>query len=224
MGVARHLGIDLAEYDARIRTFIPYYEEMLDVAAAAIDSRARVIVDLGVGTGALAARCLQRAAQARIVGIDADPEILRAAEQRLPGNAEFICGSFRKAEIPNCDAVVASFALHHVRTRSAKAKLYGRIAAALASGGQIVAVDCQPAADSALADQQRQSWKAHLLQSYSERDAESYLEAWSHEDVYVPLNVEIELMRKAGFEAEILWRKDAFAVLRGRMGGQYRPR
>jgi hypothetical protein len=28
MGVATHLGIKLGEYDARIRTFIPDYEEI----------------------------------------------------------------------------------------------------------------------------------------------------------------------------------------------------
>ena len=53
MSVATHLGIDLAEYDARIRSFIPDYEEMLAVAAAAVPAQARTIVDLGIGTGAL---------------------------------------------------------------------------------------------------------------------------------------------------------------------------
>jgi trans-aconitate 2-methyltransferase len=214
--VATHLGIDLAEYDARIRTFIPHYEEMLDVAASVIDPRSRVIVDMGIGTGALSARCLKRAPQARIVGIDADAEVLQAAMQRLPGNARFINGFFAKVEIPRCDAVVASFALHHIRTRSAKARLYDRIASALRPGGQIVNAECQPAADALLARRQQEAWKLHLMQSYSEKEADSYLEAWSHEDVYVPLEVELELMRKAGFAIEILWRRDAFAVIRGK--------
>ena len=40
MGVATHLGIKLEEYDARIGSFIPEYEEMLDVAARAIPASA----------------------------------------------------------------------------------------------------------------------------------------------------------------------------------------
>ena len=36
MGVATHLGIQLADYDETIRTFIPGYEEMLDAAAATV--------------------------------------------------------------------------------------------------------------------------------------------------------------------------------------------
>ena len=54
MGVASHLGIKIAEYDMRIRTFIPDYEEMLNVVADAVPPRARTMVDIGTGTGALA--------------------------------------------------------------------------------------------------------------------------------------------------------------------------
>jgi trans-aconitate methyltransferase len=216
MSVATHLGIDLAEYDARIRTFIPDYEEMLEVAARAIGARTRVLVDLGIGTGALAARCLTSAPQTRIVGIDSDPEILKAAAGRLPASSTFTCNSFLRAEIPPCDAIVASFALHHVRTRAAKAKLYRRLAGALRRGGQVITVDCHPAIDSSLARRQFAGWKAHLLRKYTAKEAENYLKAWSHEDVYMPLDAEMELMSRAGFTVEILWRKQAFAVLRGK--------
>ena len=121
MGVASHLGIELNEYDSRIRTFIPHYEEMLDVAAAAVPARARTIVDLGIGTGALSARCLRTAPPARTIGIDVDPDILALA--RSPAwrpRRRFTTGSFLRAPLPHCDAVVASFALHHVRTRARK--------------------------------------------------------------------------------------------------------
>jgi len=217
MSVATHLGIDLAEYDARIRTFIPQYEEMLEVAASAMDPRSQLIVDLGVGTGALSARCLQNAPQAKIVGIDADAEVLKAAAQRLPASAGFVCSSFLRAEIPECDAVVSSFALHHVRTRRSKEALYSRIAEALRPDGRVVTVDCQPASNVTIARRQREAWKSHLMRSYSEAEAESYLEAWSHQDVYVPLDSEMELMHKARLIVEVLWRKDSFAVMQGKL-------
>jgi len=216
MSVATHLGINLTEYDARIRTFIPHYEAMLDVAANTVSPRARIIVDLGIGTGALAERCLRIAPQAKIVGIDADSAILRAAAQRLPATAIFVCSSFLKTEIPACDAVVASFALHHVRTRAAKAKLYARIREALRPGGQVVTVDCHPAANVTIARRQRDAWKRHLMKSYSAREAHDYLEAWSQEDVYVPLDLEMELLHRAQFDVEVRWRKGAFAVLQGK--------
>jgi len=214
MGVASHLGIVVNEYDARIRTFIPDYEEMLDVAAAALPKSTRTIVDLGVGTGALAARCLDAAAKARVFGIDVDPEILAMASRRLGRRATFAAGSFLRTDLPRCDAAVSSFALHHVRTRAAKAALYDRIHAALRPGGILLSVDCQPAANAGVRRAQMDGWIAHLRQAYSPVRAARLLDAWAGEDVYVPLDAEIGLLRRTGFQVEVLWRRGAFAVLR----------
>jgi tRNA (cmo5U34)-methyltransferase len=214
MGVASHLGIKLTEYDSRIRTFIPRYEEMLDAAAGAIPPRARTIVDLGIGTGALSARCLMRATHAKAVGIDVDPEILALARRRLGDRATFTTGSFLRAPLPACDALVASFSLHHVRTRAAKASLYRRIRAALRPGGVFLIVDSQPATDAAVRRAQLDEWLAHLRCSYTAAQAKGIFTSWSHEDVYVPLDAEIALLRESGFRVELLWRRGAFAVLR----------
>jgi SAM-dependent methyltransferase len=218
MGVATHLGIKLSEYDARIRTFIPDYEEMLDAAAAAIPTRTKIIVDLGIGTGALASCCMDKAKakQARVVGIDVDAEIMKLAKRRLGRRATFLCGSFLGAEIPPCDAVVASFALHHVPTQHAKTRLYDRIHDALANDGVLVTVDCHPARDPELARKQRLAWTSHLRKTYSRSEADELLTSWSHEDFYMPLEVELELMRQSAFAAEVLWRRGAFAVLMGK--------
>jgi len=214
MSVAAHLGIDLADYDARIRTFIPGYEEMLDVAAAALPKATRTIVDLGVGTGALAARCLEAVPKARVFGIDVDPEILAMASRRLGRRATFAAGSFLRTELPRCDAAVSSFALHHVRTRAAKAALYDRVHAALRPGGRLLSVDCQPAADAGVRRTQMDDWVAHLRRAYSPTRAARLLDAWAGEDVYVPLDAELDLLRRSGFRVEVLWRRGAFAVLR----------
>ena len=216
MGVATHLGIKLTEYDARIRTFIPYYEEMLHAAAASIPARARTIVDLGIGTGALAGRCSRKAPRAKIVGIDSDSEILKMAQRRLGSRAEFLCGSFLSVALPRCDVVVASLALHHVRSIPAKARLYSRIHTALRPRGVFVSVDCHPADDPDLAREQRRAWTAHLLKSYSQSEARKLLRAWSHEDYYRSLATEAGLMQRAGFRVEVLWRREGFAVLVGK--------
>jgi len=216
MGVAAHLGIDLAQYDERIRTFIPDYEEMLDAAAEAVPPQARTIVDLGTGTGALASRCLEHAARAHVIGIDSDSGILAAAHGRLQNRGCFLCADFVQAPLPECDVVVASFALHHVRTKPAKTALYRRARTALRRGGMVITVDCHPASDAELAREQHLAWRAHLENFYSRARAVSLLKAWSREDFYVPLDDEIGLMQKAGLRPEILWRKGAFAVIVGK--------
>jgi tRNA (cmo5U34)-methyltransferase len=215
MSVAAHLGINLREYDARIRTFIPNYEEMLAEAASVLPARTRTIVDLGTGTGALAARCLAVVPEASVVGIDGDPDILEVAARRLRGRGTFVCDTFLTAPLPVCDAVVASFSLHHIRTRDAKAKMYRRIFRALRRRGMFVAVDCYPSASVGIAREQLMAWNAHLRRTYSPARSAALLDAWSHEDVYVPLESEILLMERSGFRVDVLWRKGSFAVLMG---------
>ena len=216
MAVATHLGIKLGEYDTRIRTFIPDYEEMLQAAASVVPANARQIVDLGIGSGALSACCLRNAPRAQIFGIDDDRGMLDTAGRRLRGRAELICGNFLGSQLPACEAVVASFALHHIRTRAAKEKLYRRIRKVLRPGGIMVNVDCQPARDRTLARQQMDAWRSHLMKSYSRSKAVEFLREWAKEDVYIPLEDEIELMKRGGFAVEIVFRRGAFAVMAAR--------
>lgn len=211
--VAEHLGIRLSEYDKRIRTFIPHYEEMLDAAAAAVSPQARRIVDLGVGTGALASRVLTRARRATVVGIDEDEAILGLAARRLGARATLICGSFLQTPFPAADAIVGSFALHHVRTPAERLRLYRRIRRALRRGGVLVAADCHPAADRAMAAAQMGAWRAHVGHTYPSARTTALFRSWGREDVYVPLAVETTMLERAGFRVEITWRRDAFAVL-----------
>jgi SAM-dependent methyltransferase len=214
MSVASHLGISVREYDRRIRTFIPNYAEMLEEVASAVDPAAETIVDLGVGTGALSARCLRRAPAARLIGIDADAEMLPLAQRRLGRRATLKVGNFLRTELPRTDAVVATLALHHVRTRAAKATLYGRIRAALRRGGVLITGDCHPSENGARWRAQRELWLRHLEETYTRPEAEKFLRDWSHEDTYVPLRTELALLEEAGFRAvDIVWRRDAFAVI-----------
>lgn len=222
MGVATHLNIPLDEYDARIRTFIPGYEQMLESAArclCVLDTPAPTIVDLGIGTGALAERCLDVMSGARLIGIDADPAILDAARARLARfgpAASFLHGSFLDLAIPSCDAVVASFSLHHIHDGDLKASLYRTCRRATRKDGLLVSADCMTASDAALARLERDGWRAHLRLSYSEEDTNVYFESWKDEDVYFPLVEEIAWMRQAGFAPEIVWRHAPFAVIAAR--------
>ena len=216
MGVARHLGIRLREYDARIRTFIPDYQAMLDAAAAAmhlVRSRAPVVLDLGIGTGALAARCLALRPAARIIGLDVDPGMFGTARRRLGARLTTVAGDFESVLLPASDAATAAFALHHVRTPQRKLALYRRIHASLRAGGILSIADTALSSTPQLRAVDHTAWEAHLARAYGTTGARRYLAAWAREDRYFQLPDEIEWLERAGFMVEVRWRRHGFVVL-----------
>jgi SAM-dependent methyltransferase len=220
MGVATHLRIELAEYDQKIRTFVPHYETLLDVIAKSLtllDSPTPTVVDLGVGTGAVAQACLTVCPGAHIVGVDADPGILDAARFRLRAytNIAFQHGDFLEVPLPPADAMVACIALHHIAQPEEKQAFYCHALQVLRPGGILVSGDCFPSIEPRLAAHQRNAWLRHLEQTYTRSEAEEYLHAWSGEDTYFPLESELFWLREAGYTAEVLWRTDGFAVVAG---------
>lgn len=217
MSVAAHLGIRPGEYDKTIARLVPHYLELIDAAAAAVDIIARnapAVVDLGTGGGALAQRILKVRPKARLIGIDADPSMLAAAAGRLRG-LQTIEDDFERARIPRCDVVSASLALHHIPTGGRKEALYRRCFTALRPGGMVVSADCYLANSAVMQRHHRQSWITHLKRHYSPKKAENFLRTWAKEDVYFTLDREVELLGDAGFDVEVAWRKDSFAVIVG---------
>ena len=165
---------------------------MLDAASralGALDRPSPHLLDLGTGTGALAACCLRVRPDARVTAVDADPEILALAEQRLGrlgAGASFVRARFDEMVLPPCDAIVASLSLHHIRTADGKRQMYRRCRQAVGAAGVLISADCCPAADDRLASLQRAAWRDHLRLTYTDAEADAFFAAWADEDVYSP--------------------------------------
>jgi len=235
MSVAGHLRIELDEYDASIRAFVPGYEALVREAAAVLAELPAAhpeVIDLGIGTGALAAACLAVRPDARLTGIDADPAILEAARRRLSGaeagesargeragpavrgsGVRLVEADFLAAPLPACHAIVASLALHHVPAATAKRAFYGRCAGTLHPGGALVTADRFLTGDPSRDASEREAWLSHLERSFSRAEAEGYLTAWAGEDTYFPLERELAWLREAGLAPEVRWRETGFAVV-----------
>ena len=220
MSVSSHLAVDPKDYDERIRKLIPLYDELIPEVAGALSHstrRIRHIVDLGVGTGALAQACLTQVPDARVWGIDADAAMMQVARKRLGRRmtrVTLVEGSFLDTSIPACDAIVASYALHHIRTLREKQAFYRRCYEALRPGGVLVNGDCAPASTPRGFAQDLDVWFTHLGRTFGGRTgAKRVYESWADEDVYVPLADEITMLERAGFAVDVTWRKSPFAVV-----------
>jgi len=220
VSVASHLAVSPAAYDRRIRALIPWYSEALDAVAASLSYAARPLlsfVDLGVGTGALTERCLRVAPRARVTGIDADAAMMAVARQRLHAprrHFTLVHGDFAAVALPRCDAIVASFALHHIRSPRAKTTFYKRCGDALRRGGVLISADCFPPTSPQAWARDTEQWVSFLARQFGSRQAaRRVLESWSDEDTYMRLDDEIAMLTRAGFTVDVPWRKSPFAVI-----------
>jgi ubiquinone/menaquinone biosynthesis C-methylase UbiE len=192
---------------------------MLDSLAAAVADtvprRRATIVDLGIGTGSVVARCLKAVPGATVIGIDEDAGMLAAARERLRPRLTSIFGSYERVSLPACDAFVAALSLHHLPTRQRRLSLLRRCYRALRKGGVLISADCHPASSPRLQAAHRRDWLRHLEETYTPRESRAYLRAWAKEDFYVPLAEEIDLLERAGFNVDIAGRRHSFAVIVG---------
>ena len=220
MSVAAHLAVSPSEYDRRIRALIPWYEESISEAAAALryaQRPIRLIVDLGIGTGALTHACLRVEPRAGVLGIDEDDAMTAIARRRLAPvrqSVTFASGDFTDLELPQCDAIVASYALHHVRSAKAKAAFYRRCFRALRPRGVLISADCFPPASRRAWRADVDRWVAFLAAEFgSRRAAQKVFDSWASEDTYMRLDAEIAMLRRAGFQTDVPWRRSPMAVV-----------
>lgn len=220
--VASHLGVDAQAYDAAIRRWIPGYEGMVGTIVEIVGELGGepLVVDLGTGTGALACAILDGVPRARAVLVDIDPSMLAVAGERVRKHgprAELRRASFSEDELPHCDAVVASLALHHVPAMEDKRALYARIHQALRPGGVFLMGDATVHRAGPAHDRIYRQWEAGMAEAgISHEQAAELFAQWSREDTYHPLVLELQALAAAGFaQPECFWKRGAMTVYGG---------
>ena len=134
------------DYDQNRRRFIPCFDEFYAGAtgflAASIAAPKRVL-DLGAGTGLLAAYWLQHFPQAEYVLVDVAEDMLRQAEVRFAGCANvsrLVLDYTQRLPEGDFDAIISALSIHHLEDAD-KAQLFARIHAKLPAGGLFVNYD-----------------------------------------------------------------------------------
>ena len=98
--------------------------------------KSTTILEIGVGTGRLAARVAPRCK--RLLGIDVSPKAIVRASENLAShrNVDLICGDFLTQNFSESfDVIYSSLTFMHIKE---KATAIGKAASLLASGGRLV--------------------------------------------------------------------------------------
>ncbi|MBM6814163.1 class I SAM-dependent methyltransferase [Olsenella uli] len=136
------------------------------------------VLDLGCGTGALAARLLDAIPGCSLTGVDLSQRMVEVARARLAGRAEVLLGDAERLPFHDAafDVVVCNDSFHHYPDPERAAFQAWRV---LAAGGALVMGDVwQPAPARALMN----AWMPHSREGdvriYSEAELRDVLGTW----------------------------------------------
>ena len=204
-------------YDAVRRRLVPPFDAFYGTAVGALElvtGPVGRVLDLGAGTGLLAARVLAARPAAEIVLLDGAPAMLDQARAALGDRARYVEGDLG-APLPDgpWDAVVSALAIHHLDD-DGKAALFARVHGALRDGGVFVNAE-QVAGPTPWLDQlyrERHERAARALGATDEEWAAS-LQRMAH-DRCASVEQHLEWLREAGFaDADCLFKDHRFAVI-----------
>lgn len=118
--------------------FAGYKKVLGEIYSRLMARGARCVLDIGFGTGTLAAKLYE--AGCEIYGQDFSAEMIAAAGRKMPG-AKLHCGDFTKGLVPELrahkyDAIVATYSLHHL-TDNEKIEFIASLKNLLSENGRI---------------------------------------------------------------------------------------
>ncbi|MEY2419977.1 MAG: tRNA (cmo5U34)-methyltransferase [Acidimicrobiaceae bacterium] len=204
-----------------ISSFDLLYESAAFAVASSVNENPRII-DLGAGTGLLAAAVLAEIPNADIILFDESEGMIGKAVQRFvgQGNVQTMIGdmtvSFPEGPF---DAIISALAIHHLG-HDQKKQLFSRIHESLLAGGIFVNVEQVLAPSPELELMYHQKHERHVVESHAPAEEWAASRERSLHDICIDLGTQLNWLREAGFhEVDCLakdWRFTTYAAWKQR--------
>ena len=221
--IRNHFETEAQEFDDIILRLIPHYPVMLRALVDAIPfERSKPVraIDLGCGTGALAALILEAFPHARVTCVDLAENMIAAAKTRLARypSVEYIVADFYSFDFRDkYDGIVSSLALHHLLTDNDKQDFYRRIYESLNPGGVFYNADIVLASGRHLQSLYLSEWRKFMNRTVSKKEIEGkWIPKYEEEDRPAKLVDQLAWLLETGFiDVDVIWKYFNFAVYGG---------
>ncbi len=228
----------VASYDQGMEIMHPNRRRMVEIMLDVLSASGRepgLVLDIGTGTGYLLDQLLDRFPAARAVAVDGSPAMMTLARARLgrfADRVDFRVFDFRSlaeacADVGTVDAVVSTFALHHLAAID-KASLARAAFGLLAPGGYFLSGDLIVCEDDDVEDLvQRMRVRGIVARAggdprfCDEVTTRATLSRIEREDNDQPQKLEADIagLKAAGFgHISVFWRETREVVLGGVKG------
>ena len=219
-------GFDAAAptYDAARARLVPCYQRLYLSALAVMPfprDAAIEVLDLGAGTGLLAAWIVEAFPRARLTLVDIAAAMLDRARERLAGAEtlpRIVAGDYAQGPLVGgpYDTVVSALSIHHCDD-PAKRDLFARIFAALRPGGVFVNAEQVLGPTAAIEADYARAWLGEVRALGADEDEIAAAQERMKEDRCAPLEAQLAWLRDAGFvEVDCRFKDGRFAVYAGR--------
>jgi len=218
-------GRIVGDVDRARRQLVPcfddFYGTVLDLIPHERDSAIRIL-DIGAGTGLLAALLAQAFPQAQLTLVDISQEMLEQARKRFgaePGRFRFHALDFSDEPLwGEYEAAVSALSIHHV-SAEAKQLVFQRVYGVLCEGGVFINADQVLGPTREIDRRYHEAWLRQARgRGAAEDDITDALERMQQDDMST-LSWQLEQLEHVGFEMVNCWYKNyGFVVYSGRKG------
>ena len=204
----------------------PLVLELITEAAAATNPNARALLDVGCGAGNYALKLLHKLPALDVTLIDLSRPMLDRAVERVGeaagGAITPLQGDVRDLTLGDSrfDIILAAAVLHHLRDEREWESVFTKLYRALRSGGSLWISDL---IEHAIPAVQQMMWRRYgeYLTAIKGTEYRDHVLAYvEQEDTPRPLEYQLELLKKVGFERlDVLHKNGCFAAFGGVKGG-----
>jgi tRNA (cmo5U34)-methyltransferase len=213
-----------SQYDTQRQWVIPEFGEFYGAAVWAADSgNARPeILDLGAGTGLLAALLIARYPTSPVTLMDFSEQMLAVAKKRFAGNEQiqYLSGDYGSADIGGqYDLICSALSIHHF-DGPGKRRVYRKVFDSLSPGGLFVNADQVHAETPRLQERYLEYWDTFLEGGPLDRNMQDEIKKRRDTlDRMEKLSVQLACLREIGFEGvDVVYKNRNFAVFIGMKG------
>ncbi|MBN1576665.1 MAG: class I SAM-dependent methyltransferase [Chitinispirillaceae bacterium] len=218
-----HFESEAKEFDDTIIKLIPYYGQMVDAVIGSISfdrDAAICVLDLGCGTGTIAAGISGKFPKSHIVCLDLASNMIDSAKRKLANHkdVEFITGDFSRIGFNgNYDAIVSSLALHHLETDGDKKAFYAKIYGNLRLSGIFFNADVVLASSEYHQEVYMRRWIEYMSKSISKDEIYGkWIPTHNREDRPARLMDQLKWLGEIGFRSiDVIWKYYNFCVYGG---------
>ncbi|MDH5523966.1 MAG: class I SAM-dependent methyltransferase [Desulfobulbaceae bacterium] len=212
-----------ADYDAARRRLIPCFDDFYGSALAVIPfaKAARIkVLDLGAGTGLLAAMVAAAYPEAELTLVDISEKMLAEAAKRfaaLARPAKFMIANYANQLDfkEDFDLVISALSIHHLAEQQ-KINLCGQVYKALAPGGFFVNADQVLGETARIEAIYRETWLRQVTKGGATEEELAAALARMTEDKMSTLALQLAGLKKSGFANVNCWYKNySFVVYSG---------